>query len=338
MRLRSLVLILLLALAAGCGGEDAPPSGAAGTGASEELVVGIAQEPDSLDPLFGEMLAGAEIRGAIFRALVTRDDTLKLRPVLAEAIPTLANGGLELLPDGRMRTTWRLRRGYRWEDGVPVTAADFVFAHRVIMTEGMPVITREVDRRIERMEAPDPYTLVVTWKERFARANGNVHFPLPRHVLEPVLKKGPKAYRESFFNTRPVGNGPYRLVAWEPGNHLVLERNPHFPGPPGRFRRIVYKVIPNTGALEVNLASGGIQAISPVGFSLDQGLDLEKRRGDEFRVHLVPGMYWEHIDVNHDSPLLRDKRVRQALLYATNREGIIRALFAGRQEVAHSWL
>lgn len=334
------LVALLLAFAVGCGGDEASaPGGSKSTSAkADEAVVGIAQEPDSLDPLFGEMMAGTEIRGAIFRSLVLRDDTLKLRPVLAAEVPTLQNGGIELLPGGRMRTTWRLRRGYQWEDGAPVTAEDFLFAHRVIMTEGMPVITRDVDRRIEKMEAPDPYTLVVTWKEHFARANDDVHFPLPRRVLEPVLQKGPRAYRESFFNTRPVANGPYRLTAWEPGSHLVLERNPRFPGPAGRLRRIVYKVIPNTGALEVNLASGGVHAISPVGFSFDQALDLERRRGKEFRTLFTPGMIWEHIDFNHDSPLLKDRRVRQALLYATNREGIVKALFEGKQQVAHSWL
>ncbi|MFQ5914767.1 MAG: peptide ABC transporter substrate-binding protein [Nitrospinota bacterium] len=334
------VLAVILTLAAGCSGEDTSPSGdpKSSSPRAEEVVVGIAQEPDSLDPLFGEMMAGTEIRGAIFRALVMRDDTLKLRPVMAHEIPTLENGGIELLPGGRMRTTWNIRRGYKWEDGAPVTAEDFVFAHRAIMTKGMPVITRDVDRRIEKMEAPDPYTLVVTWKEPFARANDNVHFPLPRHVLEPLLKRGPKAYSESFFNTKPVGNGPYRLTAWEPGNYLVLERNPHFPGTPVRLRRITYKIIPNTGALEVNLASGGVHAISPVGFSFDQALDLQKRRGNELRALFTPGMIWEHIDFNLDSPLLKDKRVRQALLYATNREGIVQALFEGRQVVAHSWL
>ena len=327
--------LLFLGLTSGCGSDDsAPPT----PPKNQEAVIGIAQEPDSLDPLFGEMMVGAEIRGAIFRTLAMRDHTLKLRPVLAEEIPTLENGGVERLPDGGMRTTWRIRKGYMWDDGAPVTAEDFIFAHRVIMSKDIPVVTRDVDRRVAKMEAPDPYTLVVTWKQHFARANDNVHFPLPKHVLEPILKQGPKAYRESFFNTRPVGNGPYRVTAWEPGSHLTLERNPHHPGKPGKFHRLIYKIIPNTGAMEVNLASGELQAISPVGFSFDQAIDLQKRRGDQFKTFFTPGMIWEHIDFNHDSPLLKDKRVRQALTYATNRDGIVKALFADKQQVAHSWL
>ena len=329
---------LLLCILLGCGQDSENPPQSQLSSKDAEATIGIAQEPDSLDPLFGEMMAGTEIRGAIFRTLAERDASWRLRPVMAQEIPTLENGGVEILPGGKMRTTWRLKPGYRWEDGEPVTAEDFIFAHRVIMNDEIPVITREVDRRIEKMEAPDPLTLVVTWKEPFARANDNVHFPLPRHLLEPLLKEDPRKYRESFFNTRPVGNGPYRVTGWEPGSHILMERNPHFPGPPGRFSRIVYKVIPNTGALEVNLVSGGLGAISPIGFSFDQALDLHKRRGQNFPTFFTPGMIWEHIDFNHDSPLLKDKRVRQALLYATPRQEIVETIFEGKQEVAHSWL
>ena len=133
--------VLIIGFAAGCG-DDEP--GNPGSEAGKEVIVGIAQEPDSLDPMFGEMLAGIEIRGAIFRSLLMRDDSLKLRPVMAEEIPTLENGGIELLPEGGMKTTWKLKKGFKWEDGVPVTAEDFIFAHKAIMTQGMPVITRDV--------------------------------------------------------------------------------------------------------------------------------------------------------------------------------------------------
>jgi len=334
-RLLGYALILCL-LTAGCGGDDS--AGPSVSKDCEEVVVAIAQEPDSLDPLFGEMLAGKEIRGAIFRSLVMRDDSLKLRPVMAEEIPTLENGGIELLPGGKMKTTWKIKKGFKWEDGIPVTAEDFIFAHRVIMAEGMPVITRDVDRRIEMMEAPDPYTLVVTWKNPFARANEDVHIPLPKHVLEPLLRQGPQKYRQSSFNTKPVGNGPYRLTEWEPGNFLALARNPHYPGKPPLVKRIIYKIIPNTGTMEASLAAGAVHAISPIGFSLYQGIDLQERRGKTFRVHFKPGMYWEHMDVNTESPLLKDKRVRQALLYGLDREAIVKSLFGGEIEEAHSWL
>ncbi len=210
--------LLFLGLTSGCGSDDpaqpTPPR-------NKKAVIGIAQEPDSLDPLFGEMMVGTEIRGAIFRTLAMRDHTLNLRPVLAEEIPTIENGGVELLPDGRMRTTWRIRKGYMWDDGMPVTAEDFIFAHRVIMSKDIPVITRDVDRRIGKMEAPNPYTLVVTWKQHFARANDNVHFPLPKHVLEPVLKQGPKAYRESFFQH------PARRQRPVPPHGLGARKSPH---------------------------------------------------------------------------------------------------------------
>ncbi|MDZ7376886.1 MAG: ABC transporter substrate-binding protein, partial [candidate division KSB1 bacterium] len=64
-----------------------------------------------------------------------------------------------------------------------------------------------------------------------------------------------------------------------------------------------------------------------------QGLELEKRLKAEGRKDIIaeatPGLIWEHIDLNLDNPHLKDKRVRQALLYAADREAIVRSLFEG---------
>jgi peptide/nickel transport system substrate-binding protein len=94
-------------------------------------------------------------------------------------------------------------------------------------------------------------------------------------------------------------------------------------------------VIPETNTLESNLVSGTIDAISPTGLSLDQAMQFEKRHGDQFDFHYTEGLVWEHIDFNLENEILKDKRVRFALAYGSDREGIARALFFGRQPVAH---
>jgi peptide/nickel transport system substrate-binding protein len=156
-------LFCLLVLATGCGDDTTSSQGERSSlSKADEIVVGIGQEPDSLDPLFGEMMAGTEIRGAIFRSLVMRDDSLKLRSVMAEEIPTLKNRGIELLPGGKMKTTWKIKKGFKWEDGTPVTAEDFIFAHRAIMADGMPVrptLTPWLSRG--RSDSPGPTTTFI---------------------------------------------------------------------------------------------------------------------------------------------------------------------------------
>jgi len=324
------LLIIVLVFFSGCS-----KSGQSGT--DSQITVGISQEPDSLDPLLGEMAASSEILGALLRGLTTRNEKWELLPELAKEVPSLTNGLWEQLPGDKMRTTWSLKEGARWEDGHPVTAEDFIFAHQVIMDDRVPVISRDLDRRIEKMEAPDPLTLVVTWKELYAYANEG-HALLPKHALESVYQKDPSKYHESFFNTKPVGNGPYKLSQWEPGNYLMLEKSPTFFGEPAKFDKVIYRIIPDTNTILANLESRTIDAISPVGLSFDQAMEFQKRRGADFNISFVQGLVWEHIDMNHDSPILKDKRVRQALLYAMDREKIVKTLFEGKQEVADSWL
>jgi peptide/nickel transport system substrate-binding protein len=131
--------------------------------------------------------------------------------------------------------------------------------------------------------------------------------------------------------------GPYLITETQRGSYIVLERNPKWWGKPGAFKRIVVKVIPNTAALEANLLSGNIDMISgELGFTVDQALRFEKRHGRNFRILYKPGLVYEHIDLNQDNPLLQNRDIRHALVYAIDREAISQQLFGGRQPVAQS--
>ncbi|MBI4863787.1 MAG: peptide ABC transporter substrate-binding protein [Candidatus Riflebacteria bacterium] len=312
---------------------------AAGSSRTDELVIGIGQEPDTLDPLFGENVAGAIVRGAMLGDLVSYDDRFERVPDLAVEVPTLANGGIRLTPDGGMTTTYRIRPDARWSDGVPVTASDFIFAHEVVMDPRQPVISRDAARRVLRLEAPGPRTLVVRWKGRYAYSNDyRVLRALPRHALEPIYRADPVRYHENGWAKAPLANGPFRLESWVPGDRLTLVPNPCWRGPGPMLRRVTYRVIPSTASQIVNVVSGSVDALSTLSISLDQALDLRERWGHRVRAVISPGLAWEHIDLKVDDPLLSDPRVRKAILYGIDRHGIARNLFLGQVTVADTWL
>ncbi len=73
-----------------------------------------------------------------------------------------------------------------------------------------------------------------------------------------------------------------------------------------------------------------------LGLNVDQAVAFEKRHGDKFQITFKPGLIYEHIDLMLDNPVLQDVRVRQALLYAIDRNAISERLFGGKQPVAHS--
>jgi ABC-type transport system substrate-binding protein len=307
--------------------------------ASKTLIIAITQEPDSLDPIFQEMSASKELYGFMFRQLTTIDPEGVIFPELAEKLPSLENGLWEILEGGRMRTTFPLREAY-WSDGHPLTAEDFVFTYEVVMDEMQPVIVRDVYNRIERMESKDSgRTLVIHWKSPYAYVLESDIWAIPKHHLEPLYRADRVNYHiHEKVAKHPLGNGPFRLKEWASGSHLTLEINPFWYGQKPHFEKIIYKLIKSDKLLEDMIVSGEIQLISTIGLTLDQAIRLEENYGQKVQVIIKPGLVWEHIDCNLDDPILKDRRVRQALMYGMDREALVSLLFKNKQPVSHSWL
>jgi peptide/nickel transport system substrate-binding protein len=336
-----IVLVLVLALGASCK-RDAPAKQPAAEPERKRLVIGITQEPDTLFLPFKAMRASELIGKTGTYSLAAYDEKWRLIPWAAKQLPTLDNGGVELIEAGgaqKMRVTWHLRDEFGWPDGRPLSADDFVFTFEMSKDERLPIPDRSGINRIEKMESRDEgRTLVVTWKEPYAYyASYDAHLAMPKHVVEPLYRDNPARLHESSFGQRPLLAGAFTIAEWQPGSHVVARRNPRargFLAP--KLDEIVWKVVPQTQALESHLLSGSVDVVSPIGFNFDQAIAFEERHGDRFDVHFTPALFWEHIDLNHDHPALKDRRVRRALLHGVDREQLVQELFKGKQPVAHA--
>jgi len=304
--------------------------------------VGIQQEPDSLFAPFREMIAAEEIMRAGAPTLTLFNDRWELIPSAAVAIPTVKNGGVKLLPDGRMQTTFVLRDDLFWADGVPLTADDFAFCLRLYQDPAQEIADRSYAELVEKMESQgaDHKTLVITWKEPYAYyANYRNFEALPKHVVEPLYKQAGASLKQHPWGGEPLLAGAFTVDKWERGQYVALKRNPYAQS--ARIKpqvdRVVWRIIPNTQTLEANVLSGAVDAVSPVGLLFDQALELQRRTGDTLDFHFNDGLQWEHIDFNLDDPWLKDVRMRQALTLGMNRAGMTEALFASKQPVAHTY-
>jgi peptide/nickel transport system substrate-binding protein len=345
--LKALIWLLLTVLLA------ASPTVAAGTpppqpqpvGGRDQVVIGMAQEPGTLSPLFAEMAASFSIIGTLFTADVQRDNLWRAFPQGAVSIPNLKAGTWRVIGDS-MTLSWKIKPR-RWHDGRPVTCDDYVFAYQVARDDRVPVVSRDLTNRILAVACPDGpagTSITVNWKERYAYANLTIteHGPMPRHVLEPFYRDNPGRLAEMPFGNDPkatVGDGAYRLVEWQKGSSLTVEavaRHPIFGTP--KIGRIVWRFIPDTSALVTYMLAGTIDAISTIGISFDQAVQLERLGAGRFHVFFEPGLIWEHLDFNLDNPLLADVRVRRAIAHAVNREQIVQQLFGGKQPVSNTYL
>lgn len=313
----------------------------------EQLTIGITQYPATLHPNIESMAAKSYVLGFTRRPLTSYDADWRLACMGCETLPTLENGlaRLETTPDGRpgIRVTWRLRPDWRWGDGTPVSAEDLLFAWQAGRDFSTGFGGSEFYRSAYEAIVEDARTITLRFdRVTFEFAATGTWEPLPAHLERRRWEQEPRTYRSrSAYETEPTNpglwNGPYRVVQVQPGAGITLERNAAWNGPTPAFRRIAIRTVENTAALEAQLLAGQLDMVAgELGLPLDQVTALERRAANRFRFAYKPGLVYEHLDVNHDTPLLADRRVRQALIMAIDRGQIVQRLFDGRFTVAHT--
>lgn len=316
--------------------------------AKDDLIVGMTQYPSTFNPMIGSTLARTLVLNAVQRPLIAFDAEWKQVCLLCTEVPTRENGRVKIeeLPGGKqgMAVSFTLRENARWADGEKLTPADIVFAWEVGKHPQSGVVAADFFRHISAIDVQDERNFTIHIDRVVWNYNSYAPSPMPAHIERKVFEAGPAQYpSRSKFETDTTNPGlyfgPYRITAVTPGVSITLQANTHWFGQKPYFKRIVFKVIENTAALEANLLSGSIDYIlGELGLSIDQALAFEKRNGDRFDYIYKNGLIYEHIDLNLDNKLFNDLRVRQALMYGMDRETLVNKLFAGKQPVADGFV
>lgn len=319
-------MVLLTAFIAGCSSKDetAPPDKKkAAIQQGGQLKYGSLQEPNTLNPLLSDLLATAEVGRMVFSGLVITGEKGEWLPDLAVAVPTSANGGVS--PDG-LKVTYHLRQGVTWHDGIPFTAEDVKFTWQLIMNRKVNVVSREGYDRISAVDTPDPYTVVITFKEYYAPYLTLFSTILPKHKLD-----NSGDVNKAAFNRAPIGTGPFKFKNWQVAEAIVLEANPNYYRGKPVLDGIVYKIIPDASLLLTQLKSGELDIVGNIAFSF-----LEQIKAiDGIRTVISPTMVWEHMDFNLDNTLFQDVRVRKAIASAIDRQAIVGNVLKGAASPAY---
>src|SRR5919106_2295194 len=222
-------------------------------------------------------------------------------PILAEEIPNSDNGGLSR--DGTS-VTWRLKKGVVWHDGQPFTADDVIFTWEYAADSATAAVTTASYRHIAHIDRVDDHTVKVVfkdptpfWYDAFFASRGHI---LPRHLFAPYAGQDS---RHAPYNLKPVGTGPYKIVAFQPGDAALFEINPHYHVP----NRPFFDVVELKGGGD---ATSAARAVIQTGkFHFAWNLQVEKdimerldRQGGRGKVHIYPGSGIEHIQLNRTDP------------------------------------
>jgi peptide/nickel transport system substrate-binding protein len=316
----ALIAALCMALPAGCVRTAERSSGSAGNPWTQHGVLRMAgrEQPDNLNPLLGTQTVVTDL--AMFWAgfLFNWNDRDELVPELAERVPTMENG--DVSRDG-LRITYHLRKGVKWQDGVPFTADDVIYTWRQMVSPRNLVVSRFGYDLIAGIVKRDDHTIDVHLKRRFApfvatfftMAN-HTNCILPKHLLARYPDINRVAY-----NSMPVGTGPFRIAKYEKGSQITFVANDAYWRGPPKLRRIEYRIIESDNTMLTLLQSHQLDFYYRAAES--QAPSLRGIPGT--RVLVSPFTRFADLGLNAANPALSDVRVRRALAYALDRKSLI---------------
>ncbi len=301
----------------------------------DDLKIALNAEFDTLNPIVNSTMAAVNILDATLRQLVVLTPSGELRPILIREIPTIENQKITLINKGKdgLKAKIEILPEAKWGDGVDLNCNDLKLAWEIGNDPNVSTPNREDYSNISEIsvDLKNPKICSITLKVAKWNFMLNLPRPMPVHLEGPIYKKfrsEPLAYdRNSNYNrniSNPgLYNGPYYVSELKQGSHVILSPNPHYFGQKPFFKKVIMKFISNTSTLEANLISGSVDLLSSSGMTFDQALNFEKKIKREsltYDMQIVPGVLFQHIDLNMSNPVLADLKVRQALNFSDDRK------------------
>jgi len=261
-----------------------------------------------LPPLASDS-ASFDIIGLVYDTVLKYDKDLNLIGELAESWE-VKNDGKEIV--------FHFYKNIKWHDGKPFTADDVIFTYNVIVDPKTPTAYSGQYKDIEKITKIDDYTVSVKYKISFAPALSSwAGFQvIPKHLLQG------KDITKSPLRFKPIGTGPYKFVKWKTGDRILLKANKeYFAGSP-YINNYLYRVIPDQATIFLELKAGGIDesGLTPLQFVRQTNTKSFKEKFNKFN---YIGFNYTYLGYNLKKELFKDKRVRQAISYAINKEEII---------------
>lgn len=291
------------------------------------------QEFDTLNPYYTNMWF-VQITHALWLVWPWQyDENNEAYPVLVTEMPSEENGGIS--EDGTV-ITMTLRDDITWSDGTPITSADVLFTHEMIMAPSNTVASTFPNDQLASIEAPDDQTVVMTFEEPFVAWESTFwHGLLPKHVLEPVFEAEGSIDGAAWNLAPTVGAGPYVFDAWESGSFARFVRNDNYWGEPAKLDEVFLRFVPDDAA-QISALIAGDGHLGTF-FAYSDVPTLEAAGIDIFTVQSGYNEGWYMYMGEDGHPALQDERVRQAIAMGFDRFGLVQDLLLGLTEPAATY-
>ncbi len=296
----------------------APVSPSFAQSGDKVITMVLATEPPTLVPVTNVTTTALSVGGKVTEGLLEYDNDLNPHPLLATA--------WDVSPDG-LTYTFKLREGVKWHDGKPFTADDVAFS--LDLLKKVHPRGKSTLANISSIETPDAHTVVVHLSKPatyLLKALASAETPiLPKHIYE-----GTDAASNPNGNA-PIGTGPFRFKEWSRGNYITYERNEdYWDKSKPKVDRLIVKFIPDAAGRSIALESGNVD----FGYRTPVALSDIERLGKNPNLKIeTRGSNYSHnvtkLEFNLDNPYFKDKRVREAVARALDRDVIVKTIHYG---------
>ncbi len=288
----------------------------------QTLTIGFPSNPETIDPHGFRAVISASILALMVEGLLTRDaDTMELKPHLAVSYRNSDPHTWE----------FKLRQGVKFHNGEEFNAESVKFTIERAIGSKLNTTSKVVwpPSIGQKVQIVDPYTVRITTQ---------IPDPLlPNRLAAESLNMAPARgladFKEKYVTDRVIGTGPYKFVEFVHGDRLVMEANPHYWGPKPATQRIVFQVIPDEATRVAALQTGSVDLIVNLPYpsiplmEKDPNLQVFAQLGSNVHVLLLN---------TKESAPLKDRRVRQALNYAIDREAMLKNIYGGHGKPLNS--
>lgn len=292
---------------------------------SDAFVIALSDNIRTIDPIGSPSVdaASERVRVLMFNSLVRKNEKFDYVGELASDIKRSDDG---------LSYTFTLHDGVKFHDGRPLTSADAKYTLDTVLANKFAKAAsffegsgNETKSYVKSVDAPDAKTLVIQLNKPWTGLLSNL-------VDIAIIPKD--SYEQQ--KTKPLGSGPFKFISFDSAQHIVeLEANPDYWEGAPHIARLRVRVISDTNALQAELRSGRVD-IAPLPTSLSPDAIKSLGQDQNLNVEQFPGSNINYLVFNTTDAPLDNVKVRQAIAYAIDREGMIRDLLLGQAKLAHS--
>lgn len=322
-----LCLAMVLTVFVGCSSTPATEEGASASGDAAQgeaadseykdtLVFAMNTDVQSMDPQIQNDTTSEQVVKMLYNTLLKFEDDGTVVGDLAESWS---------VSEDKLTWTFNLKQGVKFHNGKELTSADVKATFdRALNAEAGGLRTTEIIKMFTAVEAPDPYTVTITTDGPYGpmeslMCNMSLGIMDADYIEKYGLDLGTSVEGEN-------GTGPFKVVSWERDQEIVVERFDDYFGTPAKLQTVVYTIIPEAASRVIALETGEVDVIDK---PTDEDLARLEADTENFTVLRKPTISQRLFRFGCNDPIISNTKVRQAIVYAIDRQAIIDALFTG---------